>query len=45
VLLDILRARLAALLPEPLEDVQEREARQRRQIARLKRILWRVGRT
>jgi hypothetical protein len=35
VLIDILRAWLDALLPEPLTRVQEREARQRRQIAAL----------
>ena len=35
VLMDILRARLAELLPEPLSRVQEREERQRRRIARL----------
>jgi hypothetical protein len=35
VLIDILRARLDALLSEPLERVQEREQRQRRQIMRL----------
>jgi hypothetical protein len=33
VLIDILRAWLAARVPEPLARVQEREARQRRQIA------------
>jgi hypothetical protein len=33
VLIEILQARLDALLPEPLPRVQEREARQRRQIA------------
>jgi hypothetical protein len=37
VLIDILRARLDMLLPEPLDRVQEREARQRRQIAALLR--------
>jgi len=37
VLVDILRTRLDALLPEPLEHVHEREARQRRQIKRLLR--------
>jgi hypothetical protein len=37
VLIDILRARLDALLPEPLSRVHEREARQRRQIERLLR--------
>jgi hypothetical protein len=35
VLIDILRSRLDELLPEPLQRVQEREARQRRQIAAL----------
>jgi hypothetical protein len=35
VLMDILRARLDELLPEPLERVLERERRQRRQIAAL----------
>ena len=35
VLMDILRTRLAELLPEPLSRVQEREQRQRRRIARL----------
>ena len=35
VLIDILRARLDELLPEPLACVQEREARQRRQITAL----------
>jgi hypothetical protein len=35
VLIDILRARLDRLLPEPLMRVQEREARQRRQLAAL----------
>jgi hypothetical protein len=37
VLIDILRARLDELLPEPLDRVQEREERQRRQIAALLR--------
>jgi hypothetical protein len=37
VLIDILRARLETLLPEPLTRVLEREARQRRRIARLLR--------
>jgi hypothetical protein len=37
VLQDILRARLDALLPEPLARVHEREARQRRRIAALLR--------
>jgi hypothetical protein len=37
VLIDILRARLRALLPEPLARVLEREKRQRREIARLLR--------
>jgi len=37
VLIDILRARLDQLLPEPLTRVQEREARQRRQLAALLR--------
>jgi hypothetical protein len=37
VLIDILRARLGALLPEPLDRVLEREARQRRQITALLR--------
>jgi hypothetical protein len=37
VLIDILRARLDALLPEPLDRVQEREARQRRRLAALLR--------
>jgi hypothetical protein len=37
VLIDILRARLDALLPEPLARVQEREARQRRRLERLLR--------
>ena len=37
VLIDILRARLDAHLPEPLARVLEREARQRRQIVRLLR--------
>jgi hypothetical protein len=37
VLIEILRARLNELLPEPLARVQEREARQRRQIAALLR--------
>jgi hypothetical protein len=37
VLIDILRARLDHLLPEPLTRVQEREARQRRQLAALLR--------
>ena len=37
VLIDILRARLDELLPEPLARVQEREARQRRQIVALLR--------
>jgi hypothetical protein len=37
VLIDILRARLEELLPEPLARVQEREARQRRRIERLLR--------
>ena len=32
VLMDILRARLDELLPEPLQRVHEREARQRRPI-------------
>jgi hypothetical protein len=35
VLIDLLRARLNELLPEPLARVLEREARQRRQIAAL----------
>jgi hypothetical protein len=33
VLIDILRARLDALLPEPLARVHEREARQRRRLS------------
>ncbi len=33
--MDILRTRLADLLPEPLDRVQEREQRQRRRIANL----------
>jgi hypothetical protein len=37
ILIDLLRRRLDALLPEPLAAVQEREARQRRQIERLLR--------
>jgi hypothetical protein len=37
VLIDILRARLDALLPEPLDRVQEREARQRQRLAALLR--------
>ena len=37
VLIDILRARLDELLPEPLAHVQEREARERRRIERLLR--------
>ena len=37
VLIEILRARLNELLPEPLDRVQEREARQRRGIERLLR--------
>jgi hypothetical protein len=37
VLVDILRARLDALLPEPLTRVQEREARQRLRIERILR--------
>jgi hypothetical protein len=37
VLIDILRARLDELLPEPLARVQERETRQRRQVERLLR--------
>jgi hypothetical protein len=37
VLIDILRARLDHLLPEPLLRVQERESRQRRQLAALLR--------
>jgi hypothetical protein len=37
VLIDILRAWLDALLPEPLTRVQEREARQRRRIEALLR--------
>jgi hypothetical protein len=37
VLIDILRARLDELLPEPLARVQEREARQRSRIERLLR--------
>jgi hypothetical protein len=37
VLTEMLRAWLVALLPEPLERVQEREARQRRRIERLLR--------
>jgi hypothetical protein len=37
VLIDILRARLDALLPEPLARVQEREVRQRRRIVALLR--------
>jgi hypothetical protein len=41
VLLDILRARLDQLLPEPLARVQEREARQR---AKLRATLTKLGR-
>jgi hypothetical protein len=37
VLIDILRAWLDALLPEPLTRVQEREVRQRQQIEALLR--------
>ena len=35
VLIEILSARLAQLLPEPLKRVQEREAPERRRIAKL----------
>ncbi len=37
VLIDVLRARLDELLPEPLAHVQDREARERRRIERLLR--------
>ena len=37
VLVDILRARLDALLPEPLARVQERERRQRAHIEKILR--------
>jgi hypothetical protein len=39
ILVDILRARLEELLPEPLADVQEREKEQRQKIARILRRL------
>jgi hypothetical protein len=37
VLIKLLRGRLDALLPEPLDDVQEREAAERREVERLLR--------
>ena len=38
-IVDLLTARLDALLPQPLADVLEREERERREVARLLRRL------